>query len=185
MKLTFLRYSKEMYITDGNLPSKVKSLMYLFECEETSKRIELSSIDIITRLFLFKVSNKDRLIKHIRDNNLDIEVEFVDDVREYIRYGNKNENYMLNCIFYIKDQFGNYIYVDLYKNDELKEVSKHPSYYYNKIEIDYLNIDGIEPTIENLTKNTKINVSVYENYFYNDKDYLDLYKIMNRIALVK
>lgn len=187
MNLIFLRYSKDYYIVQGELPFLIDQVLSYFDIKYIDKKVLLKDADIVTKLILFKESKKDSFIEFLNTHNINIQYSFIEDVDEYIYYGFYNEEFMLKSLFYVKDNYGNYIYICTKDNmKSMKKILNYTGFEFIKAEIQSVSTVEEKLYLIDLISNTNICLKNGDpKLFINDSGKLDLYKIINRIALYK
>lgn len=188
MVLKLFRYNKECYIFDGRVDSVTLNMLSMFGVVEKESIKELNNCDIVMPLFCISKSMVQKINNFINKTKLNIKIICVEDIKNYIYYGEKDEKSILESITYFIDDKGNYIYIidrDNVNNTDLNLLMDHPFYLLSFAELN--NIPKIENTLylEDYMFNTKLSVNdKYNSYiYYNNCDNLDLYRVINRIIL--
>lgn len=185
MDVLFIRYNKDYYITNGNLPLQILEFISLFNIKEIDKKVVLKNADVFTKNILLPIEEKKNLYRFNRLSGPKNKFKFIDNVKDYLKYGEKNEEFMLNSLFCFEDKFLNYIYIDVLDNIKTNKIIDHPNFYLNSIDIDFSQFEKKNLYIEDLIKNTDIGIVKNKEYFYNKEEFLDIYKIINRMLIIK
>lgn len=189
MILKLFRYNENFYIFDGRIDSKILNLFSLFGIIEKEEKKIISECEIITSLLYISKYNVDKIQKALKTIKLNFEIKLIEDTKNSIYCGEKNEETILDSIIYFIDNKGNYIYIlenneKVYENVDL--LINHPFYSLSSLEIN--NIPKIEKKLylKDFIFNTKLPLNdIYSDYIYSNSTHLDLYKIINRILLSK
>lgn len=187
MNLKFFRYNEDFYIIDGRIENKILNILSIFNIVEKNELKVLDSCNIVTPITYIPYKYSKKIKKML--SNFDINVLFVENIEDYIYYGEKNDKAILDSLIYYIDYKGNYIYfLDnnnlIYNNVFL--IKNHAFYSLSIMELN--NIININKYlfIEDYIFNTNLPIEKdYYDYFYNNFDKLDLYKIINRITISK
>lgn len=185
MDINLYRYNKNYYVLDGRLPNNILEIISLFETINIEKKVIIDNVEIVTPLIAFLRRDIESLIKYFELVKLDINLILNDNIEHCIYYGNENDKAKLDAIFYYIDKNGTYIYIGS-NLENVKKVIHNPVFNFNKIDIDILNIEKLELYIEDVISSTYIEIDEQHLDLFNSKDeYLDLYKIMNRLSIKK
>lgn len=185
MNIYLFRYNENYYITKGIIEEKVDSIFSLFDVKYIDNKFIIQDISIVTKLILFPVKNKKNLL-YISKNS-SINFIFLDNVEQFIYTGSYDEVLIENSLISFKDEYGNNIYINNFsKNNKLIKLIEDNDFYYNHLNINPKKFKiNRKLYLEDFIKNTPLNFDKkYNKLFFNNKEYLNMLCIINRLCLL-